>query len=63
LWTFQASFVFFAIIVLAVWDVPDILKFVAFYFGGFSGMASCNDSLRQRTTLDVVAAAGSVRLS
>jgi ACS family pantothenate transporter-like MFS transporter len=32
--------VFFAIIVLAVWDVPDILKFVAFYFGGFSGMAS-----------------------
>jgi ACS family pantothenate transporter-like MFS transporter len=40
LWTFQASFVFFAIIVLAVWEVPDILKFVAFYFGGFSGMAS-----------------------
>jgi ACS family pantothenate transporter-like MFS transporter len=40
LWTFQASFVFFAIIALAVWDVPDILKFVAFYFGGFSGMAS-----------------------
>jgi ACS family pantothenate transporter-like MFS transporter len=40
LWTFQASFVFFAIIVLAVWDVPEILKFVAFYFGGFSGMAS-----------------------
>lgn len=40
LWTFQASFVFFAIIVLAVWDVPDIPKFVAFYFGGFSGMAS-----------------------
>jgi hypothetical protein len=25
--------------------------------------AYCNDSLRQRTTLDVVAAAGSVRLS
>lgn len=40
LWTFQASLVFFAIIVLAVWDVPDILKFVAFYLGGFSGMAS-----------------------
>lgn len=40
LWTFQASFVFFAIIVLAIWDVPDILKFIAFYFGGFSGMAS-----------------------
>ena len=28
LWTFQASFVFFAIIVLAVWDVPDILDVV-----------------------------------
>lgn len=40
LWTFQASLVFFAIIVLAVWDVPDILKFLAFYLGGFSGMAS-----------------------
>ena len=40
LWTFQASFVLFAIIVPAVWDVPDILKFIAFYFGGFSGMAS-----------------------
>lgn len=40
LWTFQFSFVIFAIIVLAVWDVPDILKFCAFYFGGFSGMAS-----------------------
>lgn len=40
LWTFQASFVFFACIVLSVWDIPDILKFVAFYFGGFSGMAS-----------------------
>lgn len=40
LWTFQASFVFFACIVLSVWTVPDGLKFVAFYFGGFSGMAS-----------------------
>lgn len=40
LWTFQASFVFFAVIVLSIWNVPDILKFIAFYFGGFSGMAS-----------------------
>ena len=40
LWTFQFSFCIFAIIVLTVWNVPDILKFVAFYFGGFSGMAS-----------------------
>ncbi|KAF5723721.1 pantothenate transporter liz1 [Fusarium mundagurra] len=40
LWTFQASFVFFACIVLSIWTVPDGLKFVAFYFGGFSGMAS-----------------------
>lgn len=40
LWTFQCSLVLFAIIVLAVWNVPDALKFVAFYLGGFSGMAS-----------------------
>ncbi|KAG7102851.1 Pantothenate transporter liz1 like protein [Verticillium longisporum] len=40
LWSFQASFVFFALIVLSVWNVPDVLKFCAFYFGGFSGMAS-----------------------
>ena len=40
LWTFQFSFVIFACIVLSVWNVPDILKFLAFYFGGFSGMAS-----------------------
>ncbi|KAI9896055.1 hypothetical protein N3K66_008955 [Trichothecium roseum] len=40
LWTFQFSFCFFAILVLTVWSVPDVLKFVAFYFGGFSGMAS-----------------------
>lgn len=40
LWTFQASLVMFAIIVLTIWDVPDILKFIAFYCGGFSGMAS-----------------------
>lgn len=40
LWTFQASLVFFAIILLAVWNVPDALKFLAFYLGGFSGMAS-----------------------
>lgn len=40
LWTFQASLVIFAIVILAVWDVPDILKFLAFYLGGFSGMAS-----------------------
>lgn len=25
---------------LAIWNVPDGLKFCAFYFGGFSGMAS-----------------------
>ncbi|KAI9151385.1 Pantothenate transporter liz1 [Paramyrothecium foliicola] len=40
LWTFQASFTFFACVVLSVWYVPDGLKYVAFYFGGFSGMAS-----------------------
>ena len=40
LFTFQASFVFFALIVLSIWNVPDGLKFCAFYFGGFSGMAS-----------------------
>lgn len=34
------SFVLFAVIVLSVWHVPDGLKFCAFYFGGFSGMAS-----------------------
>jgi ACS family pantothenate transporter-like MFS transporter len=34
------SFVLFATIVLAIWTVPDGLKFCAFYFGGFSGMAS-----------------------
>lgn len=34
------SFVLFSCIVLSVWNVPDILKFCAFYFGGFSGMAS-----------------------
>lgn len=40
LWTFQFSLVMFAIIVLTVWNVPDPLKFLAFYLGGFSGMAS-----------------------
>lgn len=40
LWTFQCSLVMFAIIVLTVWNVPDVLKFIAFYLGGFSGMAS-----------------------
>ncbi|KAK1574247.1 major facilitator superfamily transporter [Colletotrichum navitas] len=40
IWSFQASFVLFACIVLSVWNVPDVLKFCAFYFGGFSGMAS-----------------------
>ncbi|KEY73927.1 hypothetical protein S7711_07769 [Stachybotrys chartarum IBT 7711] len=40
MWTFQCSLVMFGIIILNIWDVPDILKFVAFYFGGFSGMAS-----------------------
>ena len=40
LWTFQAALVFFACIVLSAWNVPDGLKYVAFYLGGFSGMAS-----------------------
>ncbi|KAH7014153.1 major facilitator superfamily transporter [Microdochium trichocladiopsis] len=40
IWSFQFTFMFFACIVLAVWNVPDVLKFVAFYCGGFSGMAS-----------------------
>lgn len=40
LWSFQFSLVMFAIIVLNIWHVPDTLKFVAYYFGGFSGMAS-----------------------
>jgi hypothetical protein len=40
LWTFQASLVFFACIVLSAWNVPDALKYLAFYLGGFSGMAS-----------------------
>jgi hypothetical protein len=34
------SFLFFACLVLSVWYVPDGLKYVAFYFGGFSGMSS-----------------------
>ncbi|KXH25320.1 major facilitator superfamily transporter [Colletotrichum nymphaeae SA-01] len=36
----ELSFVLFSCIVLSIWNVPDILKFLAFYFGGFSGMAS-----------------------
>jgi hypothetical protein len=40
LWTFQSSLVIFAVIVLSVWNVPDGMKFLAFYLGGFSGMAS-----------------------
>jgi hypothetical protein len=40
LWTFQFSAVMFGAIVLAAWNVPDTLKFIAFYLGGFSGMAS-----------------------
>ena len=40
LWTFQFSFCFFALVVLNIWHVPTALKFVAFYFGGFPGMAS-----------------------
>lgn len=40
LWTFQSTLTIFSIIVLAIWQVPDILKFIAFYLGGFSGMAS-----------------------
>lgn len=40
LFTFQASFVFTACIILSVWYVPGGLKFFAFYAGGFSGMAS-----------------------
>ncbi|KXJ87582.1 major facilitator superfamily transporter [Microdochium bolleyi] len=40
LWSFQFTFMLFASLVLSVWNVPDILKFVAFYSGGFHGMAS-----------------------
>jgi MFS transporter, ACS family, pantothenate transporter len=40
LWTFQCTLVMFGIIVLTIWNVPDPLKFLAFYLGGFSGMAS-----------------------
>lgn len=40
IWTGQSSLVLFAIICLAIWEIPNGLKFVAFYFGGFSGMAS-----------------------
>lgn len=40
IWTFQASLVFFACIVLSAWNAPDALKYLAFYLGGFSGMAS-----------------------
>lgn len=40
LWTFQAVPSLFGVIVLAVWAVPGPLKFLAFYFGGFTGMAS-----------------------
>ncbi|KAF4120332.1 Pantothenate transporter [Geosmithia morbida] len=40
LWTFQSVPATFAMIVLAVWTVPDGMKFVAFYCGGFTGMAS-----------------------
>lgn len=30
----------FALIILSIWFVPDGLKFLAFYLGGFSGMSS-----------------------
>ncbi|KAG9254087.1 pantothenate transporter liz1 [Emericellopsis atlantica] len=40
LWTSQLLLVLFAIITLAVWNVPDGMKFLAFYLGGFSGMSS-----------------------
>lgn len=40
IWTFQASLTFFSVIVLSIWTVPDALKYMAYYFGGFSGMAS-----------------------
>lgn len=38
--SFGQAAMLFAAIVLAVWNVPDGLKFTAFYFGGLSGMSS-----------------------
>lgn len=40
MFSFAQFFVLFAAVVLTVWNVPDALKFVAFYVGGFSGMTS-----------------------
>jgi len=40
LFSFAQASMLFAAIVLTVWNVPDALKFVAFYAGGFSGMTS-----------------------
>lgn len=31
---------FFACLMLSIWNIPNALKFVAFYLSGFSGMAS-----------------------
>ncbi|KAM0751301.1 MFS general substrate transporter [Meredithblackwellia eburnea MCA 4105] len=39
-YSFAQFWVLFAVIVLTVWNVPDALKFFAFYVGGFSGMTS-----------------------
>ncbi|EHA51141.1 pantothenate transporter liz [Pyricularia oryzae 70-15] len=40
LWTFQFTTMFFACLMLSIWNIPNALKFVAFYLSGFSGMAS-----------------------
>lgn len=40
MFSFAQFFMLFAAIVLTVWNVPDALKFAAFYVGGFSGMTS-----------------------
>lgn len=39
-YSFAQFWMLFAVIVLTAWNVPDALKFFAFYVGGFSGMTS-----------------------
>ncbi|ODN83497.1 hypothetical protein L202_01631 [Cryptococcus amylolentus CBS 6039] len=52
LWTFQAFAIIFPTILLCIWNIPNGLKFFAFYFSGFHYMASpifyswINDTLR-----------------
>ncbi|WWC63619.1 uncharacterized protein I303_106224 [Kwoniella dejecticola CBS 10117] len=40
LWTFQASCSVFSLILMNIWNIPNGLKFFAFYFTGISAMAS-----------------------